>query len=261
MEKKKRYRCTFCGGKFEDEIKKTHLCPFCETEFTTDPAQASAIAEPEKKTVCENDELIQFEKSDEQKPTGFVYEIYTLLHDLVYILAIITFIFVFAFRLVGVDGDSMFGTLHNKDYLIVRNNLFCRNYSYGDVVIASVPTFENGKPIVKRVVATEGQTVDIRFDENGIGQVFIDGMALEEGYIREPMTRMAGTFPATVPEGCVFLMGDNRNNSSDSRDSRIGFVNTKYLLGKVLVIALPGDNTDGRCLGGAREWSRIGAVN
>ncbi|MCQ2418453.1 MAG: signal peptidase I [Clostridia bacterium] len=263
MENKKRYRCTFCGGRFEDEIKKTHICPFCETEFSAEPAQKATAAKPETKAVSKDDELVKFEASDAKKPTGLSYELYTLLHDLVYILAAITFIFVFAFRLVGVDGDSMFGTLHNKDYLIVKNNLFCRDYSYGDIVIAATPAFENSKPIVKRVIATEGQTIDVRFDEDGdgkvIGKVYVDGVLLEEDYIREPMDRMEGSFPVTVPEGCVFLMGDNRNNSRDSRS--IGCVNTKYLLGKVLVIALPGDNSDGRHLGGAREWSRIGTVD
>lgn len=259
MENKKRYRCTFCGGRFEDEIKKTHICPFCETEFSTDPVQKDTAVKQATKAVNKDDELVKFEASDEKKPTGFLYEIYTLLHDLVYILAAITFIFVFAFRLVGVDGDSMFGTLHNKDYLIVRNNLLCSHYDYGDIVIATVPGFRGDRPIVKRVIATEGQTVDIRFDETGVGHVYVDGNLLQEEYIREPMTREEGNFPLTVPEGSVFLMGDNRNNSQDSRS--IGCVNTKYLLGKVLVIALPGDNTDGRCLGGAREWSRIGTVN
>lgn len=262
MDNKKRYRCTFCGGRFEDEVKNTHICPFCESEFSTDSVLKATAANAETKAVSEDDELVKFEASDTKKPTGFLYEIYTLLHDLVYILAAITFIFVFAFRLVGVDGDSMFGTLHNNDYLIVKNNLFCRDYAYGDIVIATTPAFDPNKPIVKRVIATEGQTIDVHYVDDGvgnvIGKVYVDGELLEEEYIQS-MTRPIGSFPVTVPEGCVFLMGDNRDDSQDSRS--FGCVNTKYLLGKVLVIALPGDNSDGRCRGGAREWSRIGTVD
>lgn len=257
MERKIQCVCSFCGGRFDDTEKQTHICPYCETEFNAPADSAEQIIPNE--TQPAHDALIEFEKEPKPKPTGVLYEVYTLLHDLVYILAAITFIFVFAFRLVGVDGDSMFETLHNNDYLIVENSLFCNNYEYGDVVIASVPTFKDGKPIVKRVIATAGQSVDIRFDDLGIGTVYIDGVALKENYIHEPMRLDIGSFPITVPEGHVFLMGDNRNNSADSRS--IGCVDTHYLLGKVLVIALPGDNSDGRHGGGARQWSRIGTVS
>lgn len=199
----------------------------------------------------------------EEQPGGFLYEVYTLVHDLVYILAAITFIFVFAFRLVGVSGDSMFKTLHNNDYLILQNSLFCREYRQGDVVVASVPNFfPDDEPIVKRVIATGGQTVDIVYDESGIGSVYVDGTLLTETYIREPMNDKIiydNDEHVAVPEGSVFLMGDNRNHSTDSRV--IGCVDERYLLGKVLVIAVPGDNSDGVHEGGAREWNRIGAVS
>lgn len=258
MEETKQYQCIFCGGKFSDTEKDMHLCPYCETSFPE--KQLSDEAQPRADSSEQiQDELVEFEKKTKQKPTGFLYEIYTLLHDMVYILAAVTFIFVFAFRLVGVDGDSMFRTLHNKDFLVVQNNLFCSDYQYGDIVIASVPTFKNGEPIVKRVIATAGQQVDIRYDAAGIGTVYVDNVPLEENYINEAMWNIGGTTSVLVPEDCVFLMGDNRNRSTDSRS--IGCVNTKYLIGKVLVIALPGDNSDGRHSGGAREWDRIGTVS
>lgn len=193
--------------------------------------------------------------------SGGLYEIYTLVHDLVYILAAITFVFVFAFRLVGVNGDSMFSTLHNNDYLVLENSLFCRSYEQGDVVVASVPSFEDGEPIVKRVIATGGQTVDIVYDEDGNGSVYVDGELLQEPYIYEEMSLYKsydGDHHLTVPEGTVFLMGDNRNHSTDSRF--IGCVDERYLLGKVLLIAVPGDNSDGEHNGGGRQWSRIGTV-
>lgn len=202
-------------------------------------------------------------KPDElPKGSGKLYEVYTLVHDLVYILAAIAFIFVFAFRIVGVNGDSMFSTLHHNDYLVLGNSLFCGEYERGDVVVASVPTFEDGAPIVKRVVATGGQRVDIVYDENGDGAVYVDGERLDEPYINETMSLFLsydGDQHLTVPEGKVFLMGDNRNHSTDSRV--IGCVDERYLLGKVLLIAVPGDNSNGEHDGGAREWSRIGAVS
>ena len=111
---------------------------------------------------------------------GALYDIYSLLHDLVYILAAITLIFVFFVRLVGVNGDSMLPTLHDGDYLALQSNVLMGDLEYGDIIVARKLSFENGEPIVKRVIATEGQTVDIRFDEQGIGTVYVDGMPLDE---------------------------------------------------------------------------------
>ena len=107
---------------------------------------------------------------------GMVYELFVLLHDLVYILAAVTIVFVYAIRLVGVDGDSMYPTLHHADYLALLSNVFYRDVEAGDIVVMTVPYFEN-EPIVKRVIATEGQTVDIDFEQ---GVVYVDGQALEE---------------------------------------------------------------------------------
>ena len=95
-------------------------------------------------------------------------------------------------------------------------------------------------PIVKRVIAVGGQTVEIDYDT---GTVYVDGQPLEEDYIMEPMVRpespyLQGTY-WEVPEGSVFVMGDNRNNSSDSRDSRLGPVDTRYVLGRAICTVLP----------------------
>lgn len=163
-------------------------------------------------------------------------------------------VFAFGVRVVGVSGGSMRETLQNGDLLLVVNGLLCGDYKRGDVVIAAKAAFENGEPIVKRVVATGGQTVDIDFDR---GIVYVDGQALEEPYIREATHLAEGTeFPLTVPEGSVFLMGDNRNGSRDSREPTLGPVDTRCIIGRAVFLLMPG-KTEALDL---REWDRIGSL-
>ena len=108
--------------------------------------------------------------------------------------------------------------------------------------------------IVKRVIATEGQVVDIDFLT---GTVFVDGTPLHEDYINEPTYTAEGTeFPLTVPEGSVFVMGDNRNHSNDSRDARLGTVDTRYLIGRAVLVAFPGPDA----ATGERNYRRIGGI-
>ena len=97
--------------------------------------------------------------------------------------------------------------------------------------------------------------MDIDFEA---GIVYVDGEALDEPYINEPTYMEEGTeFPLTVPEGCIFVMGDNRNHSSDSRDSRLGTVDTRCVLGKAVFLAFPGaDDVTGK-----REFGRIGLID
>lgn len=214
-------------------------------------------------------EDIQPEKTPVKKKKGsFLYELYCMLHDVIYLLAAVTLIFVFVVRLVGVQGDSMFPTLHNRDYLVLESNFLygSNDLKYGDVVVLNVPHYQQSGegPIVKRVIATEGQTVDIDF-ENGI--VYIDGVRLVEDYINAPTLynwegEFAMKYPATVPEGCIFVLGDNRNNSMDSRYAPIGMVDEQYVLGKVLFIVLPGQTTDGAGnVIDLRDWGRMGLVS
>ena len=116
---------------------------------------------------------------EQQQPKG--YEAYLSLYDLVRLLAVITLIFVFFFRLVGVDGSSMYPTLVDRDYLVLESNFLYRDVKQGDVVVLYTPPFsENDELIVKRVIAAGGQTVDIDFDT---GTVYVDGAALDESYI------------------------------------------------------------------------------
>ena len=161
---------------------------------------------------------------------------YKTLGELISCLIFVTILFVFAIRLVGVVGDSMYPTLHNGDKLTLLSN-FLYEPEVGDIVVLKAPDFDDDKPIVKRVIAMAGQTVDIDFTT---GEVFVDGVLQDEPYINEPTYRDNGTqFPLTVPENCIFVMGDNRNHSTDSRDPRIGCVDQRYVLGKALQIVLP----------------------
>ena len=166
----------------------------------------------------------------------------------------VVLVFTFLIRLIGVDGHSMVPTLQNGDRLLVLSSLLDHDYEYGDIVVLREESFLE-EPIVKRVIATEGQTVDIDFEA---GIVYVDGEALDEPYINEPTYMEEGTeFPLTVPEGCIFVMGDNRNHSSDSRDSRLGTVDTRCVLGKAVFLAFPGADD----VTGEREFGRIGLID
>ena len=131
-------------------------------------------------------------------------------------------------------------------------------------MVMNVPYFENEGPIVKRVIATGGQTVDIDFDA---GEVYVDGARLDEPYTFEPTYESYGAYgvsldyPVTVPEGSIFVMGDNRNHSADSRFAPVGCVDESCVLGKVLLIVFPGEQTDQYgSVTGKRQFSRIGAA-
>jgi len=180
-------------------------------------------------------------------------ETYEWARSLVSAVLIITLVFTFAVSMMGVSGPSMIPTLQNGDRLIVIKSWFCKDFEYGDIVIARKDSFDE-KPIVKRVIAVAGQTVDIDFD---LGRVYVDGEALDEDYINDLTYLEEGTeFPLTVPEGSVFLLGDNRNRSNDSRDSRLGTVDERYLIGKAVWLVFPGPDS----ITNQREFSRIGSL-
>ena len=172
---------------------------------------------------------------NDQPKTSIWEDVYGVLSDLVICLSFVTIIFVFAVRLVGVDGESMYPTLHDGDMLTLQSN-FTYEPKVGDIVVLRSENFERG-PLVKRIIAMDGQTIDIDFET---GEVSVDGVVLDEPYINDPTTRYEGMdFPVTVPEDCVFVMGDNRLHSTDSRDPRIGCVDKRYVLGKVLTVFWP----------------------
>lgn len=199
--------------------------------------------------------MASFEKKQngEEKP-GFSKSLVMYLHDLCWMLAVIMILFLIFFRIIVVSGPSMKMTLLDGDYLLLISNLFYREPEKGDVVVVSKQDYDNGKPIVKRVIATEGQIVDMDF-ANGI--VYVDGLPLEENYINTPTNLDEGSvFPQIVEEDHVFVMGDNRNNSKDSRSLEIGQVDKREVLGKVALLMVPGTDHGAE----ARDVHRIGTV-
>lgn len=174
----------------------------------------------------------------------FWQEVYDWAESICISLAVVMFIFSFCFKTVEVWGTSMEDTLHGRDVSgvidesgdkLLISNLFYTP-EYGDIIVIHAETEET---IIKRVIATEGQEVDINCET---GEVIVDGAVLDEPYIKNP-TYSSGnvTFPVTVPEGCVFVLGDNRAVSLDSRYDVIGMVDTDDILGKVILRIYPFD--------------------
>ncbi|MBR7178484.1 MAG: signal peptidase I [Oscillospiraceae bacterium] len=192
-----------------------------------------------------------------EKNMNFAESCLAYLHDIVYILALILLLFTFCVRIVIVSGSSMFPTLVDGDYLLLINNPLCGELEQGDIVVAAMDRFRGGEAIVKRVIATEGQTVDIDFRA---GIVYVDGVALEEDYINTATHLSEGMeFPLVVDEGCVFLMGDNRGDSRDSRAPEIGLVDEREILGRAVFLVLPGTGRGEYTV--ERDFGRIGGLS
>lgn len=161
------------------------------------------------------------------------------IYDWIYCLsvALITCVVIFAFfiRLIDVRGTSMNPTLNNGDKMLV-SGLFYEPKA-GDVVVFKKDEYDPDRSLVKRVIATEGQVINMDFDR---GIVYVDGVPLAEDYIMEPTTNKIDFIgPQTVPDGCVFVMGDNRNASTDSRKKEIGMVDNRLILGRAYMVVYP----------------------
>lgn len=190
---------------------------------------------------------------EEKKPRVRGSGLYDLAASLASAVLIVSLAFTFLFQLSEVDGHSMLQTLQHGDCLMVVRAPLCGGYERGDIVVARKESFME-ECIVKRVIATGGQTVDIDFNR---GIVYVDGAALEEDYINDLTYSDEGlTLPVTLGENEVFLMGDNRNHSTDSRSPRLGPVDKRYLVGKAVLLLIPGEDV----YTGERELSRIGLL-
>lgn len=180
-----------------------------------------------------------------RKLSGFAAELYEWVEAIAFALAIVVILFTFVFRVISIDGPSMESTLFDEDRLIVTN--FFYTPEQGDVVVITQDNDYDNVPIIKRVIAVENQTIDI---DASTGVVTVDGVALDESaYIDEDKTLIwAGDwaeYPYTVPEDCVFVLGDNRRNSFDSRDQRLGVVHNENILGKAILRIYPFDSIGG----------------
>ena len=180
-------------------------------------------------------------------------DLYFWLQALVMALVALILVFTLVGRIIGVDGNSMYPTLHHKDMLLLQSIGY--EPRQGDVVVLTKAFDTVTDPIVKRVIAVGGQTVEIDY---GAGTVAVDGEVLDEPYINEAMIEpyYENLTSLTVPEGSIFVMGDNRNHSSDSRSSDLGTVDTRYVIGKAVFLLFPGaDEATGQ-----RDFGRIGPI-
>lgn len=200
-----------------------------------------------------NETFIADEIEEPQKKRGLTAEVIEWLEVVVTALIAVVLIFSFVFRIATISGDSMLNTLiggnqfnGNKGDKVVITNI-AYTPENGDIVVIS-RNAENSVegqltgqgPIIKRVIATGGQTVNIDFES---GTVYVDGKALKEDYISTPTTSKADVeFPLYVPDGYIFVLGDNRQDSLDSRFSQIGdggLVDTRYVLGHAVFRIFP----------------------
>ncbi|MDD6848747.1 MAG: signal peptidase I [Oscillospiraceae bacterium] len=162
--------------------------------------------------------------------TNYVYE---WVHSMIFAIAIVVVLLTFFVRLVDVKGPSMLQTLKSGDKVIITN--FMYTPKDGDIVVISHGA-QYADPIIKRVIATEGQTLDIDFEKQ---TVTVDGKVIDEPYTQGQTLDKGGVIPKVIPEGKVFVMGDNRTVSLDSRSTTIGLIDEMDIIGKAQLVVFP----------------------
>lgn len=227
-----------------------------ETEENISPPEETPSEDAAGETP---EELVSQEPSDEEPKNkkdlfARLRTVYDYIETFCIALSVMIVMFLFFFRYVSVDGDSMLPTLHGLDSSDHADRLIISDFMYepqtGDIVV--VNTDASSQPLIKRVIAVGGQTVRIDFES---WEVEVDGVLLDETYIEKiagssmhsaDMDRMYGidengVCEFTVSEGKVFVMGDNRNNSKDSRYASVGEQDVGHILGKVVLRLFPMD--------------------
>lgn len=163
--------------------------------------------------------------------------LYEWMQTIVVTFLLVLFLLLFIGRNIGVEQQSMTPTLLDGDRMIVRSILYTP--SRGDIVIFAKQDFEEGTAMVKRVIGTAGDEIDI---DTTSGIVYLNGAPLDEPFVND-LTFFAGDtiYPYIVPAGHVFVMGDNRNHSNDSRSTAIGSVDTREIIGQAIAVFFPFD--------------------
>lgn len=187
------------------------------------------------------------ENKTEKKKTSFASELIDYVEIFVFAVCAVLLVFSFFVRVCRVDGPSMNNTLIHNEILITSNIAY--KPQQNDIIVFHQTNEQRNvfnEPIVKRVIATEGHFVKIDFDNSIVyvseDDVFDARDILDESeyvFIDGGRYYMNGTMETYVPEGKIFVMGDNRNHSSDSRSESIGLVDTRRVLGKVVLRIFP----------------------
>ena len=173
-------------------------------------------------------------KVNDKKVTDYMFD---LTRTIIFVFAFMSVIFTFIIRDANVVGNSMLDTLHSDDKILMTN--FMYKPKCGDIVAINAEN-QIEKRIIKRVIATEGQTLVVDYSKNA---AYVDGIQIDEPYVssitREPSNPLQ--IPYVIPEGYIFVMGDNRIISLDSRDKSIGLVSVNDVIGKAQFIVYPFD--------------------
>lgn len=218
--------------KFDDNFKEEFMAAFEEVP----EEKPSRKRKPKKdKTPVVNPNAKKFEAANADGMTAGVYD---WIRCVIFAIAIVVVCLTFVFRLVEVDGSSMDDTLNNKDKVIVTN-LFYTPHDNDIVVISHGEQYD--KPIIKRVIATEGQTIKLDYEND---KIIVDGVVIPESYIKgTTFSNRKGDYdvPEVVPKGKIFVMGDNRLVSLDSRYKQIGLIDVNNVIGKAQIVAFPFD--------------------
>lgn len=234
----------------DNEAAEELIAPEEDVEILTVDEAAGEEEQPFRRYRQEQEEPIKRKQS-------LFADLFDSFETFCHALVLMMIIFAFVLRFVTVDGGSMNNTLTDGDKLIISDLFYTPET--GDIVVLDAEGMLNEKYIIKRVVATGGQKVEINYAE---WKVTVDGVVLQEDYVLKTAGKMNhgyfgnrqeisfdkdGNVSFTVPDGMLFVMGDNRNNSSDSRT--VGFFEEERLLGRVLMRVSPmSGDLPGRCV-------------